>query len=687
MNLISLQPKTPSASSRNLAKIAMLAGMAVLVSACDVKTVRKEEASPPAGVDVAVPNPGFEEGGPGKMPAGYAGSGRVILDNPHSGKQCLQQTYVPGHNWNKIQSPFIPSGENRAYELGVWCRNTVAAGEVALGVRAIQFKDGKPVTVKYNWKPVVNNVNTWQKYTLKFTTPPKNEALSIYLSVSEGVPSGEVFWDDLSLTEVPVKDELLSVKPLRSAVFFKTGEGLVSRVYDPAARKFVEIPAKDAFAEVVDKAKGLALEVGLSEKYNEKNRVYREKAPVGGGRIPLRIEALPAGHYVWSAKLMDGGKIVASQEKEIIINGNRPPVPVLEPVKNVEIDADKNLRVNGKPFLMSFYFHYPLELGALQELRGAFGATTAQVSGGGSIEALCANVETAWQAGIYSWAVLFHPAMYDHQTQKWNDAALLETVNRLKNHPGLIGWDLIDEPDATTKDEAMTAELARVTEIIRKLDPNHPIWVNLCQSGKFHDYARYSDLASYDTYPFPDMSLSVIENNNRKILEAGGNTKPLLSILQAWAQAGNRGPTYAEMRAETYLCVTQGMKAFAFYTWGDPEPQFCLERSPEHQSYVQNLMTEMNVLKDFLSAPTPPQPELKELSGKGIKYLYKPVNGRNTLVVVNTTNAAQSYTLPLPNPAGEKTAEVLFEDGRTIGVKNGVMEDVAAPLEVHVYRY
>jgi len=219
------------------------------------------------------------------------------------------------------------------------------------------------------------------------------------------------------------------------------------------------------------------------------------------------------------------------------------------------------------------------------------------------------------------------------------------------------------------------------------MDPNHPIWVNLCQPHKFKDYVQYSDFASYDTYPFPDMNLSVIENNNRKILEASGNQKPLITILQTWAQPGNRGPTYDELKAETYLSITQGMKAFTFYSWGDPEPQFCLERSPEHQSYVQNLMAEMNVLQDFLAAPTPPQPTLKGLPDNTIKSLYKSVNGQNYLVVVNPYGTAQSYTVSLPDHADGTKVEVLFEDGRTIAVQNGVLADALAPLEVHVYRY
>ncbi|MEI6423489.1 MAG: carbohydrate binding domain-containing protein [Lentisphaerota bacterium] len=674
----------------------MVTGLFMIFCVCTGTEIPAEFAIPIGGVEIPLPNPGFEDGVPGEMPSGYIGSGKIIMDNPHSGKHCIQQSYTPGYTWNCIQSlpPYITSGENKTYELSVWCRNTVASGSVSLGVRSMKLPGGDGDSIKYNWKPVVNNVNTWQKYTLRFTTPPKNEALAVYFMISADVSSGEVFWDDLSMVEVPTKDELMSVSPLKSAVFFNTDEGLRSRVYDPFYGKFTDIKAEKAFVEIKldPKAKGLSLELGLKERYNAKKCVYRENMAIRDEqlqlRIPLKFEKLSTGHYTLAIKLVDNsGKILASNEKEIIINGKRMDAVSLEPIRKVEIDADKNLLVNGKPFLMSFYYHYPMVLDDYKELKTTFGATTAQVCGGESIDALCKNVEIAWQAGIYSWAVLFHPAMFDEKTRKWKDAELIEAVNRLKNHPGLIGWDLIDEPDCDPNDEAMTRELARASEIVRKLDPNHPVWVNLCMSSKFQKYVQYSDFASYDTYPFPDMSLTVIEGINKKILDDSGNKKPLITILQTWAAPGNIRPTYDELKAETYLSITQGMKIFAFYSWGDPEPQFCMARSPEFQSYVQNLMVEMNVLKDFLFAPTPEQPVIKDLSEKGLRYIYKSVGGRNYFIAVNISDSIQEYSISLPKHKAGTPIEVLFEDGRKAGGGGSGLKDALAPFGVHVYRY
>ena len=89
--------------------------------------------------------------------------------------------------------------------LNVWCRISVVAEEVSFGVRLIHFQDGNAVTKGYFWEPVTNNVNTWKMYTLHFTSTSDSEALAIYFRISGSAQSGDVFWDDLSLIEVPVK--------------------------------------------------------------------------------------------------------------------------------------------------------------------------------------------------------------------------------------------------------------------------------------------------------------------------------------------------------------------------------------------------------------------------------------------------------------------------------------------------
>ena len=91
----------------------------------------------------------------------------------------------------------------------------------------------------------------------------------------------------------------------------------------------------------------------------------------------------------------------------------------------------------------------------------------------------------------------------------------------------------------------------------------------------------------------------------------------------------------------------------------------------------------------------PEQSAMKELSEKGIRYVYKNVGGKNYFIAVNISDSIQEYNIALPKHKAGTPIEVLFEDGRDAGSEtfsnflfcsNG-LKDVLPSLGVHVYRY
>ena len=97
-------------------------------------------------------------------------------------------------------------------------------------------------------------------------------------------------------------------------------------------------------------------------------------------------------------------------------------------------------------------------------------------------------------------------------------AAALETrINRVKSHPALYVYALYDEPSARE-----FAALARLKEFVRRLDPEHAVWVNLnpiyanvrhlgTEGDRVHAYWDHlrlfgevfrPDFLSYDNYQF-----------------------------------------------------------------------------------------------------------------------------------------------------------------------------------------
>jgi len=179
----------------------------------------------------------------------------------------------------------------------------------------------------------------------------------------------------------------------------------------------------------------------------------------------------------------------------------------------------------------------------------------------------------------------------------------------------------------------------------------------------------------------------VISENNKAIMAAQSQiVKPLLSCLQTYSQLGNRAPTYEEIRAETYLCLVDGMRAFAFYAWYDPDPIFSLNKSMELQSYIQYLVMQIHTLKDFMIAPTPVQPAISELDKNGIRYLFKSVNGRNYLITVNPEAKSKKCTFSLPGYRNG-SVQLMFDANSNAKVSGKQIEEIMPPMGVKIYLY
>merc|ERR1719353_60827 len=79
---------------------------------------------------------------------------------------------------------------------------------------------------------------------------------------------------------------------------------------------------------------------------------------------------------------------------------------------------------------------------------------------------------------------------------------IADAVRRVKDHPALLSWYLIDEPDGSRYPAEYVAKAA---SLIRGLDPHHPI--TMCfdttsrEHGAWPDYVNSTDILLADIYP------------------------------------------------------------------------------------------------------------------------------------------------------------------------------------------
>ena len=633
--------------------------------------------------ELKLPNPGFELGA-----TGFLGNMEMLSGKAHSGSYYIRQKYEPGNNWNCIQSlpPFLPCQAGEVLDFSVWSRNTVGIGDIFMGIRFIKFVNGKATTIGYRWQLVGNNLTTWTQYTMTAKAPVETAAAALYFRIDSSVKDGEIYWDDLTVKRGKEKLPDMTLEPLTSPIINSSRS---MELYDFGRHSWTAIDTTEL--PVTVKLNRIITGASLSFRITEstgKATPYYQTIVLDPEQKELTTKLKPKkttdGKYRLTVTLNQNGKIIQQESKDIFFRSDKLSPLRLEPIRTSRIDSDGNILINGKPFSMYFYFHNPLNEREMTALHRNFGVNAAQVWGGNSIDELCRKVDLVWKCGVYSWAVLFHEATFDEKAQKWKDDALIETVNRLKNHPGLIGWDLVDEPDARS---IPPEEVRRVRDLIRKLDPNHLIWVNLCLPPKFPAYADCSDLASYDVYPFPNGSLRTISAHNQAIISANrSQTKPLICCLQTYSQPANRPPTYEEIKAEVYLCIVEGMKSFSFYAWSDPPPVFSLDQSMELQSYLQGMIADLKKLEPFLAEPTPPQPIIVAADHLGLRYLFKKVAGEKILLLVNPEAKSKKVTFPLPDyTRGEITFP--FASDPIEKTSEGNLNLEMAPWQVLIIKY
>jgi hypothetical protein len=387
----------------------------------------------------------------------------------------------------------------------------------------------------------------------------------------------------------------------------------------------------------------------------------------------FEIGKLTPGRYVFISKFIRQGNLMLVDKREFTIF--RPvPLDVWEPITRTEARGDA-IYVNGKPFLGRLLSH----AGPKKLVRNQ-GFNLVPCAGWdpdprGSIQS---TLDACAKAGMWGSIALFNNGYYLREGH-FDLEHIQEAVLKWKDHPALWGWDIIDEPDVQN---VTPEEVAKVAELIRKLDPNHIVWVNLCMSGKSSDYLQSQDLWSYDYYPLPSIGPFGYQHIWLDITDKEFRGKrPIGTYLQTYSAAGDRMPTPDELRSSCYLHIIHGYKWFGYYSYSEALPYGCLARDPDLWSSTRALNSELRKLAPVILDEAAFAPVSANLGPEKLQAVVKMVNGKSYLIAVSG----------IPEPAivqiniDGKVAVELFGEERKLPIKNGMLKDDFAPYDAKVY--
>lgn len=387
----------------------------------------------------------------------------------------------------------------------------------------------------------------------------------------------------------------------------------------------------------------------------------------------------------------------------------------------VTINPDLVLVLNGKKVFPIGFTTAPPPDGktpegrnGLQELSDAGGMFMRTGSTGGrpwNQETIAREkqwMDAAARHGMYCWPFLHELASVAPQDSK-REEMLRAVINQFKNHPGLLVWKGADEPEWG---KLPIAPLSHAYQMIKELDPNHPVVTIQAPRGtveSLRPYNAVSDIIGTDIYPigYPPGAHSLLTNrtpslvgdHTRIIMEVADGKLPVWMVLQvAWSGVVKPGktlrmPTFFEERFMTYQAIINGARGVLYFGGNLTNAM-----SPADAKLGWNWTFWKRVLRPMveeIGRKSPLQPALvapnsglpvKVDAGTGIEFCVREAGGELFILACKASGPTEEIKFSgLPESAG--VGELLYESPRKVEAKAGVFMDWFAPYEVHVYRF
>lgn len=377
--------------------------------------------------------------------------------------------------------------------------------------------------------------------------------------------------------------------------------------------------------------------------------------------------ALPEGRYQLVARWLDP---VGGADSLAVACEKFAPA-----AREVKIDLfSQSLLVDGEPFFpIGLYWLRAEDLGPMRRLHFNSGDYFYKLRG----EEVASLMDAAAVEGMQ---ILLELTEYARRKPQPDYRAIAALVKRYRQHPALLAWYLVDEPAET---KMAPASALAIYELIRELDPYHPVYL---VNNRPHTYAAYSaasDILAIDVYPIPNYPITQVSDYMQQARWTSLERKPVWLIAQAFGGVEHwaRSPTASELRNMIYQGLVKGAKGVFFY-------RHCQENERHIQPLalwreVQHLAAELAEVGPVLL-----QEEHRleaQAAGGGVEVAVKEYNRDFYVFAVNVAEEPRQLDLRLAGLPPMGRAEVLY--GQAVPtLANGRLAAELGPLGTAVFR-
>jgi hypothetical protein len=364
--------------------------------------------------------------------------------------------------------------------------------------------------------------------------------------------------------------------------------------------------------------------------------------------------------------------------------------------KKVSFREDRVMLVDGKPFYPIGTYRDPSDrnddfTGIAQ---AGFNITHSYdfEHDGATVEKARAYLDAAQAAGVKVFMGIPRERFF---ARDWN--AIQKWVAALMDHPALLVWYLMDEPEAT-KWRLNPAMLRQLKDTVKAVDPFHPTAVVYFKpdQGDYWAEPDPEDIAWHDPYPIgSNRELTMVGEDAAAQRKSIGDKKPMWTVVQGhdvtyWndpkGTIQKKGmptrPTRDETRFFVFHALTAGTDGFIWY-WGPRTHYRMVEDAPTVWKGIVETSQLLKRLEPWLVA----MPKAEDSSIKvrePFRVWTREVDGKRLLVLVNTGKKSQSIDLDLG--AFKPKAVTNFETGAEVALAEGRLKAEVASQQVLIYQ-
>lgn len=254
-------------------------------------------------------------------------------------------------------------------------------------------------------------------------------------------------------------------------------------------------------------------------------------------------------------------------------------------------------------------------------------------------------------------------------------------VEAIRNHPALLGWYISDEP---TGQKISPASLKPTYDLIKELDPYHPVSIVFMNPRRAAEFRNVMDIAMADPYPIPNGAPDEVGQVIADLKAAFRYEMPVWLVPQAFGgnEHWGREPSPGELRLMTWLGTLQGATGIQYFIRHGlsafPKSTLVWDAASAAVQEILNLSPFLLAYEASAKLPVMDTDLEARWYQKGDAVL---------LLVVNKSKKPKNFLLNTSSLKLPLVGEVLFEDRDIELRKNGRLQDIIDGYGRRIYYF